>query len=178
MLRRSPLTRKTPMRRARREGPSVSEPIHPTALKPLDRPVVYAKCGDGAVGVPKSKPKRNPALLAMANGRECLLCPVGQCQCTPGSAVACHSNLSIHGKAGARKADDQYSVWGGDAAHRWLDQSGASANSKVVFFMTGHLRQVLAWRRIAADPSEPARFRKAALWALEQLGALPVGETA
>ena len=125
---------------------------------------------------PKTEAKRNRALLDMAQGRPCLLCPLGLCQCTPGSVVACHSNLSIHGKAGARKADDQYSVWGGDFAHEWLDRSGASAERKEAAFMSAHLRQVLVWRRIATDPSEPERFRKAAQWALDQLGATPVGE--
>lgn len=134
--------------------------------------------GTSGVAVAKSEPKRNPALLAMANGRECLLCPPGLCQCTPGSVVACHSNLYIHGKAGARKADDQYTVWGGDFAHRWLDQGGATFLRKEAAFMAAHLRQVLAWRAVAADPSEPARFRKAALWALEQLSATPIGQTA
>jgi hypothetical protein len=171
------LRRKTPIRPKRHE-PAVERERHPMALKPVERAGVYAKCGGEVVSVPKSEPKRNPALLAMANGRECLLCPAGQCQCTPGSVVACHSNLSIHGKAGARKADDCYSVWGGDVAHRWLDQGGATFLQKEAAFMAAHLRQVLEWRRIAADPSEPARFRKAALWALEQLGALPVGEMA
>jgi hypothetical protein len=146
------------------------------ALKPSGVRSTYGGSGGGKA-VPKSEPKRNRALLDMANGRECLLCPVGQCRCTPGSVVACHSNLSIHGKAGARKADDQYTVWGGDFAHRWLDQSGATFLQKEAAFMTAHLRQVLWWRAIASDPSEPARFRKAALWALEQLGASPVGET-
>lgn len=118
---------------------------------------------------PKSHPKRNTALLDMAEGRSCLLCPPGQCRCTPGSTVAAHSNLSIHGKAKGRKADDCYSVWAGHEAHAWLDQSAASAREKEAVFMAAHLRQVLEWRRIAVDPSEPERFRRAARWAVEQI---------
>lgn len=121
---------------------------------------------------PKSEPKRNRALLDMAEGRRCLLCVPGTCTCTPGSTVAAHSNLSIHGKAGARKADDCYSVWAGDKAHEWLDRSGAPAEEKLARFMAAHLRQVLEWRLIAQDATEPERFRKAALWALNELEAV------
>jgi hypothetical protein len=137
-------------------------------------PGTYAGATAGAV--PKTEAKRNPALLEMAQGRPCLLCPEGRCHCTPGSVVACHSNLGIHGKAGARKADDQYSVWGGDQAHFDLDRSGKDAGEKETAFMRAHMRQVQAWRVVATDASEPERFRKAARWALDQLGASPIGE--
>lgn len=141
------------------------------------RPITPGKLGGSTKGAaPKTEPKRNQALLDMAEGRPCLLCPVGKCHCTPGSVVACHSNLGIHGKAGARKADDQYSVWGGDLAHWWLDRSGADAGEKEAAFMRAHMRQVMEWRVVATDPREPERFRKAARWALSQLGASPVGE--
>jgi hypothetical protein len=141
----------------------------------LCRPVVtlhnpvYAPV-DAAVSAPKTAPKRNRALLDMAEGRPCLLCPTPHgCWCTPGSTVACHSNLAIHGKAKGRKADDHWSVWGGDVAHCWLDQGKASREVKQAAFLAAHARQVEAWKRVAADASEPARFRKAAQWALDQL---------
>lgn len=131
--------------------------------------------GGTTAAVPKTEPLRCPALLEMAAGRPCLLCEPGLCCCTPGSVVACHSNLAIHGKAKGRKADDCYTVWGGDFAHRWLDQSGATKSKKEFVFMHAHARQVLAWRVIAADPQEPPRFRRAAQWALEHLNATPIG---
>jgi len=124
---------------------------------------------------PKTEPKRNPALLEMARGMQCLLRVPGVCVGGTESTVACHSNLSVHGKAGARKADDCYTVWGCAACHRWLDQGPAPAAEKEVAFMTGHLRQVGAWRGIAAfDPF--LRDKNAAQWALDQLGATPVGD--
>jgi hypothetical protein len=139
---------------------------------PLVKPIAQGTYKGSTSGpVVKSQAKRNQALLEMAQGRPCLLCPQGRCRCTPGSVVACHSNLGIHGKAGARKADDQYSVWGGDQAHFDLDRSGKDAGEKETAFMRAHIRQVQAWRRIASDPSEPVRFRRAAQWALDQLGA-------
>jgi hypothetical protein len=129
----------------------------------------------GATGEqqPKPEPKRNSALLDMARGRPCLLLVPGICNHSLDTTCACHSNLSIHGKAGARKADDCYSAWGCSACHRWLDQGSATAAQKEAAFMGAHSRQVLAWRQIASDPSEPERFRRAARWALEQLGAMP-----
>lgn len=161
------------LRRAYVPAPKLRD-REPGSIARIDRAVSYSGTTTPA---PKTEPKRNRALLDMAQGRPCLLCPSGQCQCTPGSVVACHSNLSIHGKAGARKADDCYSVWGGDFMHKWLDQGGATAAVKARVFMEAHLRQVLAWRHIAKDQSEPERFRKAAQWALDQLNATPVGGT-
>jgi hypothetical protein len=125
--------------------------------------------------VPKTVAARNPALLEMARGRTCLLCTLtGQRLCHPESTVAAHSNLSVHGKAGARRADDHYSAWLGDAHHRWLDQGAAPAAQKLQAFMAAHGAQVDEWRRIVHDRGEPARYRRAAAWALERLNATPV----
>lgn len=143
---------------------------------PSTRSATYSGATREAVKKPQAY--RDAALLEMARGRQCLLCPPGRCICSHGSTVACHSNLAIHGKAKGRKADDCYSVWGGDAAHFWLDQSGADREEKAAVFMAAHLRQVLEWRVIASDPSEPERFRNAAQRALERLGATPIGEAA
>lgn len=133
---------------------------------------------DGAgEACPKPVEHRNPALLAMARGKRCLLHVPGICNCPPATVVACHSNFSIHGKAGARKADDQYSVWGGAACHRWLDQGPAPYEQKLAVFMRAHLDQVLEWRRIVGDMSYTPKERKAAHWALCLLEASPIGET-
>jgi hypothetical protein len=124
---------------------------------------------------PKTEQHRCPALLEMARGRPCLMCELTGLQlCHPESTVAAHSNLAIHGKAGARKANDEYTAWLGDGHHRWLDQGAAPAEQKLAAFMAAHIAQVDKWRRIATDRSEPERFRRAAQWALDHLNATPV----
>lgn len=123
----------------------------------------------------KTKAKRCPALLEMANGRPCLLHIPGVCNGRTDTTVACHSGLSIHGKAGARKADDCYSSFGCAACHSWLDQGPAPRAVKEAAFMAAHLRQVIEWRRVMQDPTEPDRFRRAARWALDELNAMPTG---
>lgn len=120
----------------------------------------------------KSVAHLNSHLRAMARGMPCLLRVQGVCTQDSSTVVCCHSNLGIHGKAGARKADDEYSVWGCAACHRWLDQGPAPRARKESAFMAAHLRQVLAWRAIAMD-GESAKDRAAAQWALALLNALP-----
>jgi hypothetical protein len=173
MLRSRPLRRKPPKQPSHERS---EHPVAPGVLRPL-RPGTYAGGLSGA-SVEKSEPQRNRALLDMARDRPCLLQIDGVCTGDTATTVACHSNLSIHGKAGARKADDQYSVWGCMACHRWLDQGRGTFLRKESMFMLAHLSQVLEWRRIAADVGEPQRFRQAAQWALDRLNATPIGGTA
>lgn len=143
------------------------------ANRALCQPVTSASTavmGGATTGAdPKTEPWRCPALLDMARGRACLLCSPGTCRSSRETTVACHSNLSIHGKAGARKADDCYSVWGCAVAND--DSRRVSGDDEARAFMAAHVRQVFAWRQVAADPTEPARFRNAARAALERLGA-------
>lgn len=129
--------------------------------------------GSTAAPAPKERPYRDPTLLAMAAGRPCLLLVPGNCNHRQDTTVAAHSNLLAHGKGKSRKADDCYSAWGCAACHSWLDQGPAPAAQKERAFMEAHLRQVLAWREIAGNPSEPDRFRRAARRALEHLNATP-----
>lgn len=129
--------------------------------------------GTTAAPAPKSAPYRDRALLDMAQGRRCLLCVPGICCAARDTTVAAHSNMAIHGKAGARKADDCYSVWACHACHGWLDQGPAPADAKDLAFTLAHLDQVLAWRLAASDTAEPLRFRRAAQRALDRLGAKP-----
>ena len=139
---------------------------------------VPATRADGAgVAQPKTVEHRNPALLAMACGKPCLLQVPAVCNNDPRTTVACHSNFSIHGKGGARKADDQYSVWGCSACHAWLDRGRATKAVKQATFMRAHIYQVLAWRRIARNTTFTAKERAAANWALQLLDASPTGET-
>lgn len=126
---------------------------------------------------PKTEAHRNPHLLKMAKGKPCLLCQEhGVALCTPGSTVAAHSNLGIHGKGMSRKAEDFFSAWLGDEHHRWLDQGKGSAAQREMAFMTAHLAQVRAWRAIAFDTRSAPKDRAAAQWALALLNATPTGE--
>lgn len=148
-------------------------PRAPSHVAPLVRGV-YAPVS--TVPEPKPEPYRDPALLDMARGRPCLLLVPGVCNARIDTTVAAHSNLAEHGKGGARKADDVFSVWACFACHTWLDQGQAQARQKRFAFMGAHSRQVLAWREVASDPTEPPRFRAAALRALEWLNATPMTE--
>lgn len=142
-----------------------------TAIKKIVKSTaVMAKIGGlGTTPCPKPEAHRNPALLAMARDKPCLLRVPGQCVGGTETTVAAHSNWACHGKAGARKADDQYSVWGCAGCHHWLDRIAAPKATKQAAFMRAHADQVLEWRRIAQDTTEKPRDRAAALWALERL---------
>lgn len=122
---------------------------------------------------PKPEPRRNATLLEMARGRGCKFAIPGVCSFNRQTTVACHSNESAHGKAKARKADDCYVVYGCMNCHSWYDTRPAARDVKRLAFQLAHLDQVLEWHRIAQDSQEPARFRKAAQWALRELGATP-----
>lgn len=122
----------------------------------------------------KEPAHRNRTLLDMAQDRPCLLRIPGECVGGGETTVACHSNKSAHGKGMARKAHDEYTVWGCAQCHRWLDQGSWPAHAKDYVFMRAHADQVLEWRRISTDTREPARFRIAARWALDTLNASPI----
>ena len=119
----------------------------------------------------KTEAHRNAHLLAMAKGQRCLMNVPGVCNHNPETVVAAHSNSSMHGKAGGRKADDEFSVWACHACHAWYDQ-GAGARDRENgqrMFTRALLQQVREWARIAYDPLCKAKDRAAASWALEQL---------
>lgn len=119
----------------------------------------------------KTTAHRNPHLLAMAKGQNCLMRVPGVCNHNPETVVAAHSNSSTHGKAGARKADDEFSVWACSACHSWFDQGAGARNREMSMrtFQRALLQQVREWARIAYDPLAKAKDRAAASWALEQL---------
>lgn len=142
--------------------------VHTPIPAHLRRPVSFARADGAQASDPKTEAHRNPALLDMARGRRCLIL-FPYLNHDPETVVACHSNLGEHGKAGARKADDEYSVWGCFACHRMIDQGHLNEDERRSTFMAAHGRQVQEWTRIAADPTEPARFRRAAQWALNHL---------
>jgi len=179
-MKRTPWPRKSPPTVSRSRDSESNQPValmeraQEAIKKIVKMPAKMARFADfSPTPRQKSEPHRNSALLAMAQDRPCLLQVPGKCVGGTSTTVACHSNLSIHGKAGARKADDEYSVWGCFGCHTWLDQSKDSRYSRTAFFIRAHADQVMFWRRIAADPTEKPRFRKAAQWALEMLNATP-----
>lgn len=146
----------------------------PAPIAPENRRGTYARCDAPAVAAPKSEPKRNPHLLAMAQGRSCALRIPGVCNGDCETTVAAHSNFGIHGKAKGRKADDAYHVHSCSACHVWLDQGPADKAIKELAFMRAHLWMVDRWRGIVAGftDASPADIR-AAQWALDQLNATP-----
>lgn len=146
----------------------------PSAAPLGQRRAVMARCDAPSDPGPKSVPRRNPNLLSMADGKPCLLLVPSICRGETETTVACHSNLLAHGKGKGRKADDHYTVWGCGTCHRWLDSGRASYEEKENVFMAAHLRQVLAWRQIAADSRKPSKDRAAVLWALGLLNATEI----
>lgn len=185
MIRSTPMKRTAWPRRLPPTGKRVdcSEEKQPPALmecapvaikKIVKSTAVMARISDlPHTAITKEPENRNRALLDMARDRHCLLRIAGVCQGGTETTVACHSNWACHGKAGARKASDAFSVWGCGSCHHWLDQIAAPKATKRAAFMRAHADQVLAWRRITQDTSESPRFRKAAQWALEALNATP-----
>lgn len=127
--------------------------------------------GEGVVSVVKTKARRSPAVMDSARGRMCMLQAPYTMHHDPATTVGCHGNGHQFGKAGARKADDCYVVWGCFECHAWLDQGSASAEEKAKVFHLGMFRQMLAWEQLAVSETEPERFRAAARWALECLEA-------
>ena len=119
----------------------------------------------------KTTAHRNPHLLALARGKDCLMRVPGVCNHNPETVVAAHSNSAQHGKAGARKADDEYSVWACSACHSWFDQGAGARNREIAMrtFQSALLRQLREWVHIALDQQSKAKDRAAASWALEQL---------
>jgi hypothetical protein len=78
--------RKTPMRHKRTEAPAVSHEIHPTALKPVERAGVYAKCGGEVVSVPKGEPLRDKSYRRWVASLPCYECRIhGYSQCAHGN---------------------------------------------------------------------------------------------
>lgn len=170
MKRGSSLKRTPWPRRAPAAAPSRPERLKPVAI-PLARPPVYWKpANEPTMSAPKSVPQRNPALLALARGQACLLQVPGACSYDRATTVACHSNQSIHGKAGARKADDQWTVHACAGCHYWLDFGSAPAAEKSERFSAAHMRMVEVWRGIAAGGQDATpKERAAAQWALDRL---------
>lgn len=144
-----------------------------SALQPI-APELAARIHSGPVAasapIPKTEAQRNPRLLAMARGMPCLLM-LDCCNHDSATVVAAHSNQAKHGKAGARKADDQNSVWACSACHQFIDQGPAPKAEKFAAWDEAHERQAHAWELLAASTGTPEADRRAATWALERIHA-------
>jgi hypothetical protein len=165
------LQRKTPLKRSafKRKLPSPRKIATPR--RKTGRGAAYTATADAAKMVAKPRAHRNRRLLDLARGMPCLFRVPGVCCGDPDTTVAAHSNLSIHGKAGARKANDEFSAWSCVACHTWYDQGSAAYEVKLAAFMTAHARQVAEWEWIAQDIGRAPEDRAAARWALELLKA-------
>lgn len=153
----------------RRTGFKRKEYIRPPSPAPSrGRLVAMATITGEVVSAPKDPRYEDPHLLRMARGQPCLL-QTPLCNHNPETSVACHSNSSQHGKGGARKAHDAYTVVGCYSCHSWLDAGPATHEEKAAVFAAGHWRQVKAWQAIASDPRAPAKDRASAQAALDKI---------
>lgn len=102
MLRRSPLTRKTPLK---------------------------ATTGLARTPFKRSAPKKRPAITnqvpAACRGEPCFLQIPGVCRGERESVVPCHANWSAYGKGIGIKAKDEFTVPGCFRCHQCLDQASA-----------------------------------------------------
>jgi hypothetical protein len=119
---------------------------------------------------------RDRNLLDLARGQHCLFRLPGICNSDAATVVAAHSNSSAHGKGGAMKASDVYSVWGCSRCHTWYDSSMSATRAQREYaFAIAHERQVIAWKAISENPClKPKNVRAAreALAQLQKLGAI------
>ncbi|WP_241120335.1 nuclease domain-containing protein [Achromobacter xylosoxidans] len=116
MLRRSPLTRKTPLRAT---GARLSSGSSATLARQstLQRAAIKRRA-------PKKRPGHEPKYLAACRGESCYLQIPGVCRgaCERDTVVPCHANWSDYGKGMGIKAPDIYTVPGCARCHTCLDQ--------------------------------------------------------
>lgn len=67
------------------------------------------------------KPYRNAALLATAKGQPCMLQIPGVCNGDESTVVACHSNMSLHGKGVGLRSHDWAIAYGCANCHYEID---------------------------------------------------------
>jgi hypothetical protein len=151
-------------------------PAAAAPLRALVRAGLIARASGDVVALPKSPRAENKHLLSMAREKPCLIrSPI----CVGGTetTVACHGAGVANGKGTGYKVGDHITAWGCHACNHYTDAyAGATREQKTAAFMAGHLRQVLEWRAIVGDQTQPAKDRAAAQWALDRLNATPVGE--
>lgn len=114
MLRRSPLTRKTPLR-ATGARLSSSSGAALTRQTTLQRAAIKRRA-------PKKRAGHEPKYLAACRGEPCFLQIPGVCRGERDTVVPCHANWSDYGKGMGIKAPDIYTVPGCARCHACLDQ--------------------------------------------------------
>ncbi|MFM0243803.1 hypothetical protein [Paraburkholderia sediminicola] len=116
MKRSAPLQRKTPLKR----GSWKSSPVASTDWR------TQLHSGGFKSRVKKLTVAEGSKYIDACRNEECYLRVPGVC-CSIGwshdSVVDCHSNQSRHGKAGARKADNIFTVPGCGPCHAFIDQN-------------------------------------------------------
>lgn len=112
-MKQTPLTRKTPMRRAG------IKPKAPTAGAGLLRTVAVQRARKRKP-MKASRPKMTPIRRA-ARGQDCTLQILGVCSGDPSTVVLCHSNSLADGKGMGHKAPDTAACFGCAACHDVLD---------------------------------------------------------
>lgn len=132
LQRKTPLRQKAPLKRG--------EPLRSRApmmrAKPMQPPRAAMKARKKGKKPPKTV-YRNPALLALASGEECLLRIPKYCQGGTDTTVACHSNRLRDGKGKGIKAHDWAIAFGCGACHWFIDQSTAPLEMKLSYFIPG-----------------------------------------
>jgi hypothetical protein len=138
-MKRSPIQRKTPLQRK------------PWKSSVTDQPDWRSELRSG--GIKRSSLKSKPKRVTVADGAKYLeACRGEPCYlnvCCPWTdwedptVVPCHSNFAKHGKAGARKADHQFSVPGCMRCHAWLDAGPAPYEEKLEKFESALARWTL-----------------------------------
>jgi len=120
----------------------------PPVLTPISRP--YSAAPAALVAAPKGdEPVRSKALREAYR-----LIPCQHCGAEDGTVVCAHSNWSIHGKAGARKAHDNRSASLCFGCHGDLDQGGRmSSDEKRLMWWHAHRRSVLLLTQLGHWPA-------------------------
>lgn len=116
MKRSAPLQRKTPLKRVSWKSAPIASTDWRTQLR------------SGGIKSRAKKPTvaEGAKYLVACRDEPCylnVLCP--WTDWADPTVVDCHSNQSKHGKAGARKADHEFTVPGCGRCHDWYDNSGA-----------------------------------------------------
>ena len=111
------LTRKTPLRRK----PWKSSPIESKDWR------TELRSGGIKRKARKKRSQHDVKMLNACRGQHCYLRVPGLCRRLDPeeTIVPAHSNESAHGKGGARKADDRYTLPACGLCHYWLDFGGA-----------------------------------------------------
>ncbi|WP_419343025.1 nuclease domain-containing protein [Achromobacter sp. PD1] len=132
LQRKTPLRQKTPMKR----GAPLKAKAPMMRAKPLPPPRASMKARKKGKKPPKTV-YRNPALLDLAKGEECLLRVPKYCQGGTDTTVACHSNRLRDGKGKGIKAHDWAIAFGCGGCHWFIDHSKATMEMKLSYFIPG-----------------------------------------